>query len=148
MGFFSNLLQGKPAFENPEQPDRQDNDDAAAGPAGPKILPLVVITRVDCRLNGDRMDVYTKIANRSAGTIELDKVRIFGTTRELDNYLKPGEEKQYLLYSGQRPLDMNKDECEIDYKDASGDYFAAIHDIEFKRESDRTYSIRNLKIHL
>ena len=156
MGFFETikrLAQGKPPFEVPVDPKNgqpQSQAGTAAQPtnpvrSGPKVIPHVEIERTSSRINGPRMLVTCIIQNNSSGTIELDKIRILGTSRELDSYLRPGEERQYNLYDGNRPGNTNYHVAELYFKDQSGDYFSADHTIEYEREHDGTYIITELK---
>jgi len=155
MGFFDGLgrlLQGKPVFQNSSaqqsQPPQEDGAPATAQPTKSKIVPVVAITRVTCRQSGSRMDVYAVLQNQSSEQITLDKIRLLNTIRELDSVLRAGETRDYMLYSGERLRDQYKDQAELVYKDPSGDYFAAIHDVIFHLESDKTYSVDDLRLHL
>jgi hypothetical protein len=84
MGFlksFGRILSGKPAYEpgdftqadQPQQTQLPDGQPVAPGsPApsppsqGPKVVPVVRITRVECPVNGSRMDIYGDIRNESS----------------------------------------------------------------------------------
>lgn len=113
---------------------------------GAKILPVVQIVRVDTRVKDAHMEVYAYIRNDFHQRMELDKVRIFGTMRELDNWLDPNESKIHLLYSGPRMTHTNYRECEVVYLQPDGDYFASIHYIDYQLESDKTYSVKDLQL--
>lgn len=112
---------------------------------GPKVIPQLYIEEVDCRENGMQMQVMANIKNASQQTLELDKVKIFNSSYELDSFLRPGEERQYRLYSGNRPQNTYNGNVEIYFKDEFGDYFSAVHLIEFEKMQDGTYTIRRLR---
>ncbi len=166
MGLFEGMkrmIQGKPVFDvNDDNDWGRDDDDtknqnqraekaadnynpsavtAAAQHTGPKVLPRVEIEKINCNLNGDRMDCYFAIQNNSTVRVEVDKITILGTTRELDNFLNPGEEREFLVFSGKRPANNYANKCELYYKDPTGDYFMSQHSIDFEREHDGTYYI-------
>ncbi len=155
MGFFDvlkNLATGKPGFEMPgasaerEEPQAAPTNSEAPVRRGPKVVPVVEIERSTYRTNGSQMQVTCIIQNNSQGTIELDKIRLLGSSLELDSFLRPGEERQYNVYNGNRPNNTHYHIAELYYKDESGDYFCANHFIEYDREPDGTYVITDFKL--
>lgn len=164
MGFFEGLkrmVQGKPVFEVPQDVEKDKWEDEAPAdletrdntpqgapqaPVGPKVLPVVEIESCDSHMHGSNMEVYADIQNNFNETIELDKIRLLGTMTEIDNLLKPGEQRQHRVYSGPRPTNTSSNYAELTYKNPSGDYFTAVHYIEYKLESDKTYTIKNFKL--
>lgn len=155
MGFFDvlkNLATGKPGFEVPETPDEHTNmpekpvEGESPARRGPKVIPEVEIERTTYRTNGQQMQITCIIQNNSKGTVELDKIRLLGSSLELDSFLRSGEERQYNVYKGNRPNNTNYHLAELYYKDEFGDYFCANHLIEYERESDGTYSITEFKL--
>jgi len=166
MSFFDaikRLATGQPVFsaesENESKPEAADQDTpkpAASEPSqqqsgtprdeqGEKILPVVTVKRVECRLDGDRMQCWGVLQNQSLYKMELDKITLLGSRLELDNYLQPNEEREYLLYSGDRPTDENNHDCDLVYINESGDYFNAEHYVHFTLQSDGTYIINRLE---
>lgn len=150
MGFFNvlgRLIKGQPAFvvEDPKQKTTLQPTAQSAQPAGPKVYPQVYIEQVRCRMQGAEMDLEVDIHNHSQGQVELDKIEIFGRRQELDIFLRPGEERECNVFEGPRPTTTNQTSCRIFYKDATGDYFASEHYIEFKQEADRTYSVNRIR---
>lgn len=149
---FKRIVQGKPPFEVPkqdgqnQQPLQQSQPAAPQAPRGPKVIPEVEIERTTYRTNGSQMQVLCIIQNNSQGTIELDKIRLLGTSSELDSFLRPGEERQYTVYSGNRPQNTNYRIAELYYKDATGDYFCADHYIDYDQEDDRTFVITEMNL--
>lgn len=149
---FKRIFQGKPPFEAPtsegqsQQPTQQSQPQAPTAPRGPKVIPEVEIERTTYRTNGAQMQVTCIIQNNSQGNIELDKIRLLGTSLELDSFLRPGEERQYNVYNGNRPQSNNYHIAELYYRDASGDYFCADHIIEYEKEADNTYVITEMRI--
>jgi hypothetical protein len=157
------MIQGKPVFDAPEQP-RQDSAQPLtpvpprpAAPTAPQntirkgvdsTFPVVYVKRTTTRINGRQMQVYCRIMNTFRETIALDKIRLLGTTRELDCDLRPGEEREFQVYNG--PMVTNQQrEAKLDYKtQREGDYFEAIHDITFTYRPDKTYMVDEMKLHL
>jgi hypothetical protein len=91
------------------------------------------------------MDCYFSIQNNSQQHLNMDKIRMLGTYRELDRLLKPGEEFKFTCYSGPRPRDNYRNEIELEYKNDQGDYFEARHQIDFQQQPDGTYSIYRVR---
>lgn len=153
MGFFETLkrlAQGKPPFEVPvDAKTGQMQQPEASQPApvrtGPKVVPHVEIERTTSRLNGNRLLVTCIIQNNAQDTIMLDKMRMIGTSRELDTYLRPGEERQFNVYDGTAPTNTNYSTAELYFRDSTGDYFSADHLIEYEREHDGNYTITEFK---
>jgi hypothetical protein len=148
---FKRIVQGKPPFEapKPDGQDQQSTQQTQAAPtarSGPKVIPEVEIERTTSRSDGSRMQVTCIIQNNSQGVIELDKIQLLGTSLELDNFLRPGEERQYNVYNGNRLQHTNYRTAELYYKDASGDYFCANHNIEYDQEADNTYVITEMQL--
>jgi hypothetical protein len=169
------LIKGEPVFQpgdqqgsnkpanlpppNGGQPMQQDtahhaaseNLPAAAAPAhsvpnmGPKVLPLVAVQRIEPHINGEHVEYYFALENHSEERVELDKIRILNVQRELDNFLNPREEKEFLVYSGPRPRNSAYNQAEIFYKNAHGDYFKSTHFVEFDHQPDNSYTIARVR---
>lgn len=152
MGFFKtlhNIIQGKPLFETDEQQKigkPQQIGQVQPVNTGQKTIPVAQIERTECHNNGDHMNVRCEIRNDSNQVIELDKIRILGTVREIDTHLRPGEARELVVYSGKRPNNRNYSTAELNYKDMLGDYFQAKCAVEFRQEQDNTYSIYRIKL--
>jgi len=103
-------------------------------------FPLVFVKRLKPHTDGARMQLYCYIVNNWPEEVELDKIRIFGTTRELDTSLRPHEEREFLIYDGP-PLTREHHESELIYKThKEGDYFQTVHTMTFAYNSnDKTY---------
>jgi hypothetical protein len=91
------------------------------------------------------MQVFGHIINTSPAEIMLDKIRILGKTVELDSYLRPGEERQFTIYNGPTLQREAHHEAQLEYKMGDGDYFATVHEVRFKPQPDKTYSIDELR---
>ena len=155
MGFFrvlKRLAQGQPPFEVPAEADNKEGEEnperttEAARSTGPKKRPEVEIERTMTYTNGSRIDIDCIIQNNADETITLDKIRFLGTSRELDSYLRPGEERQYRIYSGNHLQQAPQGYAELYYRDPSGDYFCAIHRIESQKQADGTYEIEDFDL--
>lgn len=110
-------------------------------------FPVVQITRVKAHVNGEHLQVYCYIQNNWSGPIELDKITIFDTKRELDTVLRAGEARDFLVYDG---LVLRKEHYDVvlQYKtQKEGDYFAAEHTAKFSyRSQDDTYEVGDIQL--
>lgn len=161
MGFFDALgkiVKGEPVF-TPGQPDgkQQPSDQFGQSPAqpqlnvptaptGPKEYPRLEMGRVQCRFNGDDMDVEVEIKNESSQQLDLDQVRMLGKGHDMGTQLRPGEEREFTLYEGDRPRSTGNSRVDITFRTMpGGDYFQAEFVIDFKQESDGTYSVQRFR---
>ena len=111
-------------------------------------FPVVEIPHVKPHPDGPNLQVYGRIKNEWHDFIMLDKIHIFGVVRELDTYLRPGEEREFLLYKGPS-LKKQYPEAYVDYKTKQeGDYFRAVFRVTFAyHSSDGTYEVSDLHLH-
>lgn len=115
----------------------------------PRTFPVVYIKHTKCHLNNNRMQIYCSVVNSSQSEIELHIIRILSTSRNLGNFLKPGQEHECLVYDGPTAKNDHDREVHLDYKDHSGDYFESIHDIKFTYQAnDRSYIIDDIHLRL
>ncbi len=145
LGGLSRLVQGKPVFEVPQDsPAQQAANDSQTetinAQQGPKILPTVLIERNHCHVNGSHMRVTAHIKNHSDQQIELDKIRLLGTSTELDTHLQPNESREFTIFQGNTFNNTSYNDAHIMYKDMSGDYFESYHTVQFQQEKDGSYS--------
>lgn len=145
MGFFEGLqklIQGKPVFE-PEQKDvpKSTDQDVEVAKFAPKSIPKIQIERTHAHNNGHHMEVRCDFKNESSQYIEIDKIFILGVKREIDVHLRPHEAREAVVYSGPRPKKTNYSNADINYKNEHADYFQIKCRVEFKAESDKTYSV-------
>ena len=143
------MIDGKPLFETEDRSG--DNQSEGLGhpqvqATGPKVIPRIEVERTHVHNQGDRMEVRCEIRNHSGIEIELDKIRIAGAVRELDTRLRPGESKDFIVYSGKRPNNQSYGVAELNYKDLLGDYFQAKCAVEYRPESDNTYSVNRIRV--
>jgi hypothetical protein len=155
MGFFKvlkRLAKGQPPFEPPTETNVKEGEETPTmttetpRSTGPKKRPEVEIERTTTHTNGSRIDIDCIIQNNADEKIELDKIHFLGTSRELDSYLRPGEERQYRIYSGNHLQQAPQGYAELYYKDPSGNYFCAIHRIESQKQADGTYEIEDFDL--
>ena len=111
-------------------------------------FPVVVVKRTRTKLNGTNQDVYCSIVNNSKGPVEVEEMHLGGRSRHINGYLRPGEEREWLCYSGPRSTSESYKEAYLEYKDETGDYFQSIYNVEYQYESDKTYSIEELHLRL
>lgn len=146
MGFVQGLgrfFSGKPVFDVSDS--ISSNASNAPTSSGEKYIPEVIIEEVDCELEGSEMRISLTIKNESTVEVFLDKLRLVNTTKELDTTLRAGEEKQYYsVFFGPRPNHASYSECQLEYRDTTGDYFRTVHYVEYAFEPDKTYSVRKI----
>lgn len=155
MGFmdgFGRFLQGKPVFQPSTDPHDTPVDSANGegtsdeAMSGKKIIPAITIDRCESRINDPHMRVTCEIRNTSAEkTIEIDKIMLLGTTRELDTYLRPNESREVVVFEGNMPNHCNYTTTEIPYKDEAGDYFSMQFLVEYNQEANNLYSISRMR---
>ncbi len=148
MGFWGNLLQGKPAFEDehaasqPNETMSTDSADRVVDVRGKKILPQVSIDHVKSRIQGSSVTTTAWIKNLSTLEIELDKITVLSAKREIDRRLRPQESHEITIYTGPVSKSDHDSKAILQYKIVdNGDYFSAEYRIEFHYESDGSYVI-------
>lgn len=156
MGFWkvmTNMAQGKPAFETPDNSKNQPSANQAPSPVDPaptasvpKVVPTISITHCKSHINGSRMEVHAWVTNTSAVEIELEKVSLLSQTTQIDRRLNPEQAHEIKLYDGRIPADDSAHKANIYYQDfRANDYFCADFVIEYNFESDGVYTIEDLK---
>jgi hypothetical protein len=148
MGLFGGLgrfLQGKPIFEAPEGGDisqhQQTTENTQMTASGPKVVPTVFIERSDYHNNGQNMRIEAHIKNNSTQEVELTRINLMGTHRDISTQLKPGESREVFVYDGVRPKNYNYKDAYLQFRDESGDYFESHHTVQYQPNSDGTYYI-------
>lgn len=156
LDFMGRMFEGKPVFDEADsrpQDKPEASDDVAAAPQSAirkhdeSSFPVVHVKRTKTTINGSNMQVYCMIENTWPDQVMLDKIRLCNTTRELDTYLRAGETKDFLVYSGPK-LTHEYHEALLHYKtQQEGDYFEAVHDVDFEyHPEDKTYSVSELEL--
>lgn len=143
-GAFGRALMGKPAY-GPEDVQPQAGTEQSSQSGG-KIVPTVRLTRVECPINGARMDVYVDMHNESAVDVFVDRINLLGTVRQIDSQLRPGESHQFHVYSGALLQNTGYSNAEVQYRTTTGDYFAARHDVRFHQEGDRVFRVSEFRL--
>lgn len=158
MGFLDvlgRMARGEPAFQDegashPQQPapSAEPKPSSAIRKNESSSFPVVKIRRAKTHGDSVKIQVYCQIASSWPEEIELDKIRIFNTTRELDVTLRPYEEREFLVYDGPALL-KEYHEIQLDYKThKEGDYFQAVHDVTFAyNPADKTYTVSDIYLH-
>lgn len=174
MGFFeslSRLAKGEPVFQDGDGKEDRSAFDVGNTPQQPaadhgasgqhagqtqghdlgiikgqsSTFPVVVVKRTRTQMSGSNQNVYCSIVNRSNLAVEVEEIHLNGSSRNIGGYLKPGEEREWLCYSGPRRTSEAYKEATLNYKvDENGDYFQTIYDVEYQLESDKTYSVEEL----
>jgi hypothetical protein len=148
MGFFGALgkvLAGKPIYDTNSAPNTATGQPARPGSTA-KVVPVVRITRVESPIQNGRLEVNVDVRNESAVTVRLDKIQLLGTTHDLDYDLRPGEVREVPVYSGPPVRDESNHYAEIQYRTESGDYFAAQHEVRYRREGDGLLHISECRL--
>ncbi len=158
MGFLDvlgRMLQGKPAFDVTssetknsanQEPDNFKVDTKLVDKQGRKVIPEIEIENVVSHRQGSSLTVTAWIKNHSSVEIELDKINILSKKSEIDRRLRPGEAYQVTLYRGNVLKHEHDHKASLQYKIIeNGDYFLANYSVEFKYESDGTYTIKRIE---
>lgn len=170
MGFWDvtkRVLQGKPGFQTPPDPDKwSDNDEPTTDFAedrvakkeqivqanlideqGNKRVPTATIHRIRTDIHGTNAEVWMILKNESDRELFLDKITLLGFKFELDYPLPPGHERELRVYRGPHLTHDHYKTAELYYCDvASGDYFRADHLLEYSYESDGSYELVDTKL--
>jgi hypothetical protein len=129
------------------EPDANKTTEAYGTPRddqGLKIFPKVAIERVECRPEEGRLLCEAVIKNESEYRMELTRLILAGTDKSLanagiDNFLDPEEEREFIIYDGQPLTTDALHDCELHYKNDSGDYFNAQHFVNYALQPDGTF---------
>lgn len=156
MGWFADFMFGKPkteeaaqvpAVEQHEQP--KDDSQASSEPStsntdsfhevgGAKIVPEVVVDRVQSNLSGDtkHLELWVELRNESQFEVEVRKFELLGQSTDPGRFLKPGESYEVKVYQGDTPRTDAEKKAIAQYKIVgNGDYFQSDHLISYKLET-------------
>lgn len=173
-GFFETMkrmIEGKPVFdaqdqhkgwvgkngqpqEMPQQTPQQPGQVQPVAPehkssvvkGNPSTYPMVVVKRTRTQLSGSNQTVYCSVINRFSEPVEVEEIELMGSSRNLGGYLRPGEEREYMVYNGSRSKYEGHKEAKLNFKvDETGDYFQSVYDVEYQYETaDQTYTVEEL----
>jgi hypothetical protein len=160
---FSRLLQGKPPFTpNDQQPSALNGDQPAASeapqaaPGQPastivkgdaSTFPEVCVKNTKIEIDGQNMQVYCEIVNNSNQAIVLDRMNLVGVETRLLSDLAPNQSREYLVYKGPFLPSQGPSEAQLNYKTVNGDYFASVHDVTYRFQSDsNTYVVDMVRL--
>ncbi len=149
------LLSGKPAFEQDGVVSEKSSGTQNVGPhqvanpyldsSGRKIYPVVKVTNCHFHRSGDHAELRVHIHNESHFEVQLDKIKLFGQTVELDRNLRPHDSQEFLVYKGHVFGSRPHDKAELIYQIlGSNDYFMNPHSITFRQESDGAYLVNTM----
>jgi len=132
MGFFGRIgkgMAGKPVYE-------ADNQNVASQPseALETAVPVMRITKLDCHIDGQKMDIYAFIHNESAEDVCVAKAILLERNREVNDWVSPGDTKQFHIYSDNAPQDANNHEIDLQYKTRADAWFEARHEIIYRQD--------------
>ncbi len=153
------ILTGRPAFEaealshdSAVQAEGGHGVDPASTTnpylqsSGRKIYPVVKVASAHFHRSGDHAELRVHIHNDSQFDIQLDKIRLFGQTVELDRNLAPHGSAEFLVYRGHSFHARPDTRAELVYQIiGSNDYFMNPHEIMFRQESDGVYLVTELR---
>lgn len=134
----------QPPVPQPPQPPAE-HDGTPLDASGRKILPVVLVNEVTCHEKGTAMECWGVLKNTSNAPLELKKATILGATHEIEHPLAAGEEREFMLYEGERPHTTAQTRCMVEYKNEGGDYFVAEHFVEYDILSDGTCLVKNIR---
>jgi len=129
----------------PGQPVAEPERKSSVVKGQTSTFPVVVVKRTRTQLSGSNQTVYCSVVNRFTEAVEVEEIELMGNSRNLGGYLRPGEEREYMVYNGPRQTHEGHKEAKLNYKvDETGDYFQSIYDVEYQLENDKTYSVEEL----
>lgn len=148
LDFLGKIAKGEPVFR--VQPD-VSSDDASPTKISPtgKVIPVVIVQRVESQLDssGRNIDCWVQFHNEGIVPVFLDKISLFGTTRELDRIIQAGEMYECEVYRGLAPANDNYKTAELYYRDnTTGDYFAARYMLHYDLEANGIYRLDEMRI--
>lgn len=156
MGFFDfmgRMAKGEPVFQDESNEKPASQQAPTPEPEGPIIkkgdpstFPVVHITKVTPHTSGDHLQLYCHIENTWGKPVELDKIVIFNTKRELDMQLRAHEVRDVLVYDDGL-LRHEDHEAVLQYKTEDGDYFEARYFVTFHyRPQNGTYDVAEIQL--
>jgi len=148
MGFFSFLFGGTQASSSSGSPEAaQEQLQSGIRKGDERSYPVVTVLHVTNHEDSAKVRIYCHILNTWPEEIMLDKIRLLGTKRELDSFLRGGEEREFLVYDGPK-LQKEIREAQIDYKtQKEADYFQATFDVTFNYHgNDKTYAVSEMHL--
>lgn len=145
---------GEPVFK-PQNSQQQNNQPPPAQSAsgapqtaqtGPKVLPQVMIERWQCVPQGQGLHGELLIRNYSQGPVMLQRIELMGLRDELGNTVNRGETYEFVFNLSSRLKDINLDECRLYFRNEQGDYFMALHQVEYDKLPDGTYNVKRFRL--
>ncbi len=124
-----------------------ENEEPAILINDPSTFPIAYVKRTMTRLNGEDMQVYAYIVNNAGVPIDLHKIHILGREEELKHFMRPGDDREFLIYEGPLVNGTDDHEAVLIYKTESGQYFEAVHDIRFTfNQTAHAYCVDELRL--
>lgn len=143
--------QARPADDVAQDVKPQDSqsvqDDPYRTATGQKVIPEVIIKRCVTHENGDDIELWMTFVNDSPLEIVLDKIALLGVTTQFDHHMRAGEERDHMVYRGDKLKNGNYTKAQIYYRvQATGDYFCADQQIMYEAQSDGDYQVDELRL--
>ncbi len=107
--------------------------------SGSKIIPNIGVEKIEPHLSGDmkHIEVWARIKNHSTFEIELRKINFLRQHTDVGRFLKPAEEHEVRIYTGDTPRSDAEHKAEVQFKIVDNDdYFQADFRIEYHYERD------------
>ncbi len=147
MGWFANMLFGKP--RNVEAPEPPEHDVWGVGDDDvPNITeqktptlqpdtapPEVQIIRTEPKVSSDgrHLELWVCLDNTSRSELEVTRIEFLRQRTALTRFLNPGESHEVRIYNGEMPKDDADDKAVVTYKSIqSGQYYLAEYLVKFK----------------
>ena len=147
MGWFANMVFGKPSNVQPPEPPEHDvwgvNDEDVPN-IGEQRMPTlqtddsppeIQITRVEPKASSDgaHLELWICLKNTARTDVEATRIECLGQTVGLARFLQPDEGHEVRVYNGRMPENDANDTAFVTYKSMqSGDYYRARYLIKFK----------------
>jgi hypothetical protein len=157
MSFFGGLMkviQGKPVYDTTPQPVDPLADQQGQQPTQPAstvekfnvaTFPVVFIAHTHAHLQGNHLEIRVQIHNEYHEEIRLNKLLIFGQSRSPSDAIPAHSSREILIYSGPAFDRQLATEALLDFRTLSGDYFQAVHQVQYFFTPEKVYSVTNIQ---
>lgn len=147
MGWFANMVFGKPRNVQSPQPPEHDvwgtSDEDVPNITEQKTPalqpdaspPEVQIVRVEPKASSDgrHLELWVCLDNTSGSELEVTRIEAFKQRVGLARFLNPDESHEVRIYNGDMPKDDANDMAAVTYKSIqSGQYYRAEYLVKFK----------------
>lgn len=127
--------------------DQHEADEQRDVHADQEVIPEVCIERIESHVSGSHLELWGTFRNRSSVEIEIREIRMFGSTDHETRFMKPGEQHEMRIYSGELLHSTNEHDAEVVYEAVeTGRYYTAKHRLDFMTHGDGSVEISRVTL--